>query len=170
MILYLTDRSIEQSSLYAKTLGNIIKMIVEPPEGLYELVADFNKWKDLLDVTINAHIESVLSSDDSNDPKIRRKIEMIKIVSESAKSLLSSLESYQSIRRKIIQLLDVSKQSNIILYCTMVDDNKWQSPELQLMDNEPEEKSDTYYDVKALQEILGYVGALLDQKYSDYAT
>jgi len=170
MILYLTKRSIEKSSLYAKTLGNIIRMIIDPPEGLYELVADFNRWKDLLDVTINTHIDSVLTTEDSNDSQARRKIEMVKIVSNSAKSLLSSLESYQDIRKKIINSLDVDKQSNIILYCAMADDTRWQTAELQFMDQDPEDKTDTYNEVKSLQAILKHVSSQLDQKYSDFAT
>jgi hypothetical protein len=116
MIVYLTQKSIDKSSLYAKTLGNIIEMIIKPPEGLYELVVDFNRWKDLLDVTINKHIGAVLDTDDTNNPIIRRKIEMIKTVSRSVKDLLYSLESYQNIRHAIRDNLDTAKDSNIILY------------------------------------------------------
>lgn len=115
MIRYLNKKSVEKSSLYAKTLGNIIdlivcekselgftdasnnKFLVEEtksvlPEGLYDLVAGFNQWRTMLDLTINSSVDVVLDSEDSNDPEIRRRIEMIKIVSKSTKNLLYSLE------------------------------------------------------------------------------
>ncbi|CAI2381223.1 unnamed protein product [Moneuplotes crassus] len=170
MMKYLTQKSIEKSSIYAKTLGNIIQMIIKPPEGLYELVADFTRWKDLLDVTIGQHLDSVLQADDSNIPEIRRKIEMIKIVSDSVKHLLYSLESYQDIREKIIAELDVNKESNIILYSTMIDDQRWDSSALQFLDNEDIDETPTFKDVRCLQSILNHISGLLDEKIDNLAS
>lgn len=159
-----------KSSLYAKTLGSIIQMIVKPPEGLYELVADFNRWKDLLDATIGINLESVLSAENSNNSEIRRKLEMIKIVNESVKDLLSSLESYQDIRRLIINELDVNKESNIILYSTLIDENKWGNAALQFLDKEDIDKSDISRDVKALQSIMKHISSLLSNKIDNCAS
>ena len=170
MIESLTQKSIEKSSLYSKTLGNIITMIIKPPEGLYELVADFSRWKDLLGATIGKHLESVLSAEDSNLPEIRRKIEMIKIVSNSVKHLLYSLESFQELRNQIILKLDPQKESNAILYSIMLDDNKWDSNALQFFDRDDEDEGDTFKDVKALQSILKHAASLLDQKISNPAS
>lgn len=60
LIQYLTEKSIEKSSLYAKTLGNIVNLIINPPDGLYELVAEFKRWKELLSMTIEPSIQIIL--------------------------------------------------------------------------------------------------------------
>ena len=124
LIKYLTENSIEKSSLYSNTLGNIVKLIVSPPEGLYELVADFKNWKELIEITIENNIDMVISADNSNDPKVRRILEMIKVISDNVKRLLYTTESYQNIIKKVIDNLDLSKESNIILFTTMIDENK----------------------------------------------
>lgn len=95
---------------------------------------------------------------------------MIKIVNESVKNLLFTLESYQNIRRSIIDRLDVEKESNIILYSIMIDEDKWNSPALQFLDKEDIDESDTSKDVKALQLIMNHISSLLSQKVSNCAS
>ena len=49
---------------------------------------------------------------------------MIKVISDNVKRLLYTTESYQNIIKKVIDNLDLSKESNIILFTTMIDENK----------------------------------------------
>ena len=195
MIRYLNKKSVEKSSLYAKTLGNIIDLIVcekselgftdasnnkflveetksALPEGLYDLVAGFNQWRTMLDLTINSSVDVVLDSEDSNDPEIRRRIEMIKIVSKSTKNLLYSLEWYQEIIKNIISKFDVNKESNVILYSIMIDENKIDSKTINLMEEEktdPIDHTDQYLELKVMHKILTHVSELLDSKLTDFS-
>ena len=136
-------------------------MIVSPPEGLYELVAGFNNWKELLEITIENNIDTVLNTNDSNDPQVRRIIEMIKVISDTVKKLLYTTESYQNIISKIVDNLDLSKESNIILFTTMIDENKidiaFQISEDEKTIRETENK------------IMKHMSSLIDQKVTTSA-
>ena len=195
MIKYLNKKSIEKSSLYAKTLGNIIDLIIceKPelgftdnsdnkflenetrsilPEGLYDLVAGFNQWRTMLELTITSSIDVVLDSEDANDPEIRRRIETIKIVSKSVKNLLYSLECYQEIIKNIVNKFDVDKESNIILYSIMIEESKIDTKALQLMEEEKEsiDYTDQYLELRTMYKILKHVAEVIDTKLDDFST
>lgn len=162
LIAYLTKKAVESSPLYAKTLGNIVNLIITPPEGLFELVADFNNWKELLEITIIGNVDIVIQAEDSNDSTIRRRIEIIKVISQAVKRLLYSTESYQGIISKVIKNLNLEKESNIILFNSMIDDNRFEKTGAVSED----EKS-----IRATESlILTHISQFLDKKITSSAS